>query len=119
MSRSRCDAAGKPTDIFTVKNFLGANCPPLHHVCIVLKYTSIEGGPGSKFMCRFLRTSKSSCSAVSSSFKEVFPRSLSSLLSLSPDSSSLLPLQSSVRFFASMTSIDEVSSCFPYFFSAF
>ena len=84
----------------------------------VLKLTSIKGGPESKFTWRFLRTSKSSCSAVWSCNFDVFSRSLSSSLSSSPDSSSLLPLLSWIRLVVSR-SICDVSSCLPYFFSAF
>ena len=69
-------------------------------------------------MCRFLRTSKSSCGALTSIIFALFPRSLASLLSSSLVSSSLLPLFSSNRLLGPMTSICE-SSCLPYLFSAF
>ena len=69
-------------------------------------------------MCRFLRTSKSSCGALTSIIFELFPRSFASLLSSSLVSSSLLPLFSSNRLLGPMTSICE-SSCLPYLFSAF
>ena len=69
-------------------------------------------------MCRFLRTSKSSCGALTLIIFALFPRSLASLLSSSLVSSSLLPLFSSNRLLRPMTSICE-SSCLPYLFSAF
>ena len=69
-------------------------------------------------MCRFLRTSKSSCGALTSIIFALFPRSLASLLSSSLVSSSLLPLFSSNRLLGPMRSICE-SSCLPYLFSAF
>lgn len=69
-------------------------------------------------MCRFLRTSKSSCGALTLIIFALFPRSLVSLLSSSLVSSSLLPLFSSNRLLGPMTSICE-SSCLPYLFSAF
>ena len=69
-------------------------------------------------MCRFLRTSKSSCGALTSIIFALFPRSLASLLSSSLVPSSLLPLFSSNRLLGPMTSICE-SSCLPYLFSAF
>ena len=69
-------------------------------------------------MCRFLRTSKSSCGALTLIIFALFPRSFSLLLSSSLVSSSLLPLFSSNRLLGPMTSICE-SSCLPYLFSAF
>ena len=84
----------------------------------IVKPTSFNGGPGSKSMCRFLRTSKSSCGALTSIIFALFPRSLASLLSSSLVPSSLLPLFSSNRLLGPMTSICE-SSCLPYLFSAF